>query len=132
MLAAIKPLASLGSVGKSTAVSATVAKEKQSAAKQFNAADNNILQKPALRVAPRTVQMQKGAIQDKGTPRNSGMKAFSPQALLGSFKKGGKVKKTGVYKLHKGERVLNKEQAQAAEDRVNLESPMSRILGKEN
>lgn len=26
--------------------------------------------------------------------------------LLGSFKKGGKVKKTGVYKLHKGERVM--------------------------
>lgn len=24
---------------------------------------------------------------------------------LGSFKKGGKVKKTGLYKLHKGERV---------------------------
>jgi hypothetical protein len=29
---------------------------------------------------------------------------------LGSFKKGGKVKKTGVYKLHKGERVLNAKQ----------------------
>ncbi len=30
---------------------------------------------------------------------------------LGSFKKGGKVKKTGTYKLHAGERVLNKKQA---------------------
>jgi hypothetical protein len=30
--------------------------------------------------------------------------------LMGSFKKGGKVKKTGVYKLHAGERVLNKKQ----------------------
>ena len=29
---------------------------------------------------------------------------------LGSFKKGGHVKKTGVYKLHKGERVLNRRQ----------------------
>ena len=29
---------------------------------------------------------------------------------LGSFKKGGKVKKTGVYNLHKGERVLNVKQ----------------------
>src|SRR5689334_18835515 len=29
---------------------------------------------------------------------------------LGSYKKGGKVKKTGLYKLHKGERVLNAKQ----------------------
>ncbi len=29
---------------------------------------------------------------------------------LGSFKKGGKVKKTGVYKLHKGEEVANAKQ----------------------
>lgn len=29
---------------------------------------------------------------------------------MGSFKKGGKVKKTGTYKLHKGERVLNVKQ----------------------
>lgn len=29
---------------------------------------------------------------------------------LGSFKKGGKVKKTGVYKLHKGEQVANPKQ----------------------
>lgn len=31
---------------------------------------------------------------------------------LGSFKKGGKVKKTGVYKLHAKERVLNAKQTQ--------------------
>ena len=29
-----------------------------------------------------------------------------PRLALGSFKKGGKVKKTGIYKLHKGERIL--------------------------
>ena len=29
---------------------------------------------------------------------------------IGSFKKGGKVKKTGKYKLHAGERVLNSKQ----------------------
>lgn len=29
-----------------------------------------------------------------------------PRRALASFKKGGKVKKTGIYKLHKGERVL--------------------------
>jgi hypothetical protein len=32
---------------------------------------------------------------------------------LGSFKKGGTVKKTGVYKLHKGEKVLTKDKAKA-------------------
>ena len=30
---------------------------------------------------------------------------------LGSFKRGGKVKRTGDYKLHRGERVLTKRQA---------------------
>jgi len=30
---------------------------------------------------------------------------------LGSYKKGGKVRKTGKYKLHAGERVLTKRQA---------------------
>jgi hypothetical protein len=34
--------------------------------------------------------------------------------LLGQFKKGGKVKKTGNYKLHKGERVLTAKQAKVA------------------
>ncbi len=28
--------------------------------------------------------------------------------VLGSYKKGGKVKKTGLYRLHKGEKVLTK------------------------
>jgi hypothetical protein len=32
-------------------------------------------------------------------------------ALSGSFKKGGPVKKTGIYRLHKGEYVLNRKQA---------------------
>lgn len=34
---------------------------------------------------------------------------------LGSFKKGGKVKKTGVYKLHAKERVLNAKQTSKVE-----------------
>ena len=33
--------------------------------------------------------------------------AMGRQASMPSFKKGGKVKKTGVYKLHKGERVIS-------------------------
>lgn len=32
---------------------------------------------------------------------------------IGSFKKGGKVNKTGLYKLHKGEEVLNKKKSAA-------------------
>jgi hypothetical protein len=34
--------------------------------------------------------------------------------LMGTFKKGGKVKKTGNYKLHAGERVLTAKQAKLA------------------
>jgi hypothetical protein len=33
---------------------------------------------------------------------------------LGSFKRGGKVKRTGTYKLHKGEKVLTKKQSKRA------------------
>lgn len=35
--------------------------------------------------------------------------------ILGQFKKGGKVKKTGIYKLHKNERVLNAKQTKKME-----------------
>jgi len=31
-------------------------------------------------------------------------------SVRGSFKKGGKVEKTGVYELHSGERVLNRKE----------------------
>lgn len=36
------------------------------------------------------------------------------QLLDGSFKKGGSVKKTGIYKLHKGEEVIPKKKAMSA------------------
>jgi len=64
----------------------------------------------------------KPAPQDKvtGRPTPKGyktdlvdkMKQSDPNAMkpLGSFKKGGKVKKTGIYKLHAKERVLNAKQ----------------------
>lgn len=42
-----------------------------------------------------------------------GENARMKRELLGSFKKGGKVKKTGAYKLHKGEEVLNRKEAMA-------------------
>lgn len=35
--------------------------------------------------------------------------------VQGSYKKGGKVKKTGIYRLHKGERVLNRKQTKRVE-----------------
>lgn len=48
----------------------------------------------------------KGNLKNQTTMMNK-------SALIGipSFKKGGKVKKTGLAKVHKGERVLNKKQA---------------------
>lgn len=33
---------------------------------------------------------------------------LNPRPILGSYKKGGKVKKTGLYVLHKGEEVQTK------------------------
>lgn len=38
-----------------------------------------------------------------------------PPAKPGSYKKGGKVKKTGIAKVHKGERVLTKKQTKKYE-----------------
>jgi hypothetical protein len=35
------------------------------------------------------------------------------QELLGSLKKGGKIKKTGIYRLHEGEEVIPKKKAMA-------------------
>ena len=62
----------------------------------------------------------------KGQPGNTGNfwkdfawgfeKAFTPFAEVGKLfglKKGGKINRTGVYKLHKGERVLNARQTKA-------------------
>jgi hypothetical protein len=41
-----------------------------------------------------------------GIMPNEGPQPMGAQPLLGSFKKGGKVKKTGNYRLHRGERVV--------------------------
>lgn len=38
-------------------------------------------------------------------------KVASGESLRGSFKRGGRVKRTGVYKLHKGEKVLTAKKA---------------------
>jgi hypothetical protein len=47
-------------------------------------------------------------------PGSGGRQAFSPSvgpdARLQSFKRGGKVKKTGLAKVEKGEKVLTKKQ----------------------
>jgi hypothetical protein len=40
--------------------------------------------------------------------RNAGRIAANYVPILGSFKRGGRVKKTGAYLLHKGERVIPK------------------------
>ena len=113
-----------------TKLSANISKAKRAGVKEFAAASNPAIPAPTTRVAPRTVQMQKGPVPDKNAPKNTG-KFLTPQVLLGSFHKGGRVKKTGIYKLKKGEHVLSPEQTKRADERVQLESPMARILGHE-
>jgi hypothetical protein len=44
-----------------------------------------------------------------------GENARMKRELLGSFKKGGHVKKTGIYKLHKGEEVVPAKKKEMAE-----------------
>ncbi len=51
-----------------------------------------------------------GAVVNK-SPMGGAVVNKQAQPVLGSYKKGGKVKKTGLYKLHKGEKVLTKKKA---------------------
>ncbi len=63
----------------------------------------NMNRTPQLQ-GPRMGQNVLGSPTASNRGRNSGFK-------LDSYKKGGKVKKTGLAKLHKGELVLTKKQA---------------------
>jgi len=57
-----------------------------------------------------------GEHAEKGAQGLSGLASSGPGSVgLSSFKRGGKVKKTGPAKVHKGERVLNKKQARKYE-----------------
>ncbi len=56
-------------------------------------------------------QLSKPKIISQQLP--SSQRGMAQQKPLGSFKKGGSVKKTGIYKLHKGEEVLNKKKVMA-------------------
>lgn len=55
-------------------------------------------------------------------------KAAAPKKaakVIGEFSKGGKVKKTGIYKLHAKERVLNPSQTKKAEKMSGMKSVLS-------
>lgn len=68
---------------------------------------------PANRVTPYTPTVQRNANQKQvlTNMRNSDERAsgyYPTKFPIRSFKKGGKVPKTGIYKLHKGEKVVPK------------------------
>lgn len=54
-----------------------------------------------------------------------GENARMKRELLGSFKKGGTVKKTGAYKLHKGEEVIPAKKREMAGKMTNNGTPFS-------
>ncbi len=64
--------------------------------------------KPTQPSAPKDPEAPiKGLMKNAPMPGGQiGENARLKRELLGSFKKGGHVKKTGVYKLHKGEEVI--------------------------
>lgn len=51
----------------------------------------------------------------RGRQRSGQLRLELQEKGLKGFKRGGKVKKTGVYRLHKGERVKTKAQAKKDE-----------------
>lgn len=72
-------------------------------------------QSPKKRSVPIT-DIANGMLQNNQLPRSQRIQnqlskaSRMPKAIPSSFKKGGKVKKTGMAKVHKGEVVLTKEQ----------------------
>ena len=72
-------------------------------------------------VAP--LDNEKAALQQKQNNMDAYKKATAPaptQAKPNSYKKGGKVKKTGVAKVHKNERVLTVKQTAKFEKKGGL------------
>lgn len=74
--------------------------------------------------SPQTTGVRSGgAVVDRTNPAakfgaKPGEKRIDTKDMLkplGSYKKGGKIKKTGVYKLHAKERVLNAKQTKSVE-----------------
>lgn len=65
---------------------------------------NNLISKAESYMTPQ-------AVRDKVAPNNPYMNHLRETSqMIDSLKKGGPIKKTGMYRLHKGERVLNKKQ----------------------
>jgi hypothetical protein len=98
--------------------------------------------KPAVDYAKNLYAQGKALVQpiDKGTAQTLADKAKQvgdlkgtrqppvqnqPAAQPNSYKKGGKVRKTGVAKVHKGERVLTKKQTKKFDKKGGL----SKVLG---
>lgn len=75
-----------------------------------NSRDKVAAWKKAGNTSKPSLKMAKPNLIDNDNWGNPQANALGGGAIQGSFKKGGKVKKTGIYKLHKGERVLNVKQ----------------------
>lgn len=69
--------------------------------------------------SPKDLVNPKGKFGDKPGENRNAITDPNTMRPLGSFKKGGKVKKTGMYQLHKGEAVLNAQDTKAMESRAN-------------
>lgn len=78
--------------------------------------------KPATKPQAQGPSLGEAAAKAKADKATSGKKAVK---VMGEFSKGGKVKKTGVYKLHAKERVLNPKQTKKAEKSSALKSVLS-------
>lgn len=77
--------------------------------RQRNAAIAGSAPSPAAAAYKTTVTAPKDRVGQKSYGSNTPEKRIDVSGMvkpLGSFKKGGKVKKTGAYKLHKGEVVV--------------------------
>lgn len=74
---------------------------------------------PTYQPAPVTPQPRRyGDLGPSRSPNSSGPTRSFVMRPLGSFKKGGHVNKTGIYKLHEGEEVIPKGPVSKALEKV--------------
>lgn len=80
---------------------------------------------PTMAPSSPSDKLNKGASAKYGSRPGESRTPMSDAKVMGSFKKGGKVKKTGVYKLHAKERVLNSKQTAKMESKGGIGAVLS-------
>lgn len=115
-------------MGKSVQVSAETNKKVTSALSPvFSAASKvqNFVRQAKGVAGIGSDAVQAGKVVGQNTKQLQDAKDASQPKIQGSYKKGGKVKKGGIYRLHKGERVLNAKQTKKYDKKKGMSAVLA-------